>query len=363
VLHRRSLLALSGAALATSGAARAQPAVLPSPNFSSPPKFIAGLRPWRKGTYRLETEPLGDKLIVHNYGHGGGGITMSWGCAAQVRQFVVDHQATMPDKRVAVLGAGVMGMTAAVLLDAAGFEVTVYAAKFTPNTTSDVAGGQWAPSVVEHNDETAFRALLKTAYTMHVQHGAAYGVSNRDNYTIRPAAELAYADPSGAAPMVPMAQLPFAHLTHKGYRYPTLLVEPPIFLAQLHKDLLAAGAPLQTRTFSGAADVQALPQSVVVNCLGLGAKDVWPDPNLMGRRGQLALLKAQPGLKYLYSGIGYVFPRQDHLVVGGTVELDQGVDATPDPVMGALMVKIVRAVFDGVLPAPTWLNGYDEAAD
>lgn len=33
---------------------------------------------------RLEKEILGDKLIIHNYGHGGAGVTLSWGCALKV---------------------------------------------------------------------------------------------------------------------------------------------------------------------------------------------------------------------------------------------------------------------------------------
>jgi hypothetical protein len=47
---------------------------------------IAGVRPFRNGSYRLEAETIGSKFIVHNYGHGGAGITLSWGCAAKGRR-------------------------------------------------------------------------------------------------------------------------------------------------------------------------------------------------------------------------------------------------------------------------------------
>jgi D-amino-acid oxidase len=62
-------------------------ATLPDPDFSWDPNAnppIAGLRPHRAKSYRLEPELLGNKLVVHNYGHGGAGITMSWGCAQEV---------------------------------------------------------------------------------------------------------------------------------------------------------------------------------------------------------------------------------------------------------------------------------------
>lgn len=44
-----------------------------------------GLRPCRDSV-RLEAESLGDRLVIHNYGHGGAGVTLSWGCAEEVRE-------------------------------------------------------------------------------------------------------------------------------------------------------------------------------------------------------------------------------------------------------------------------------------
>ena len=69
---------------------------LPTPDFSYP-------EPYRNGSYRLESEQRSDKLIVHNYGHGGAGITLSWGCASKVRDLVRGHLAASADRRIAVL--------------------------------------------------------------------------------------------------------------------------------------------------------------------------------------------------------------------------------------------------------------------
>jgi D-amino-acid oxidase len=44
-----------------------------------------GLRPFRHGGIRLESEALADRrTVIHNYGHGGSGFTVSWGCAEEV---------------------------------------------------------------------------------------------------------------------------------------------------------------------------------------------------------------------------------------------------------------------------------------
>jgi D-amino-acid oxidase len=83
---------------------------LPTPDFTYDPAtdLRAGRRPYRSGTYRLEAKPLGDKLLIHNYGHGGGGITMALGCALEVRDMVQASGRAPEGTAVAVLGGGVM---------------------------------------------------------------------------------------------------------------------------------------------------------------------------------------------------------------------------------------------------------------
>jgi hypothetical protein len=118
------------------------PSLLPDPDFTcNLPDcvFDAGVRPYRKDIFRLEPEIVGNKFVVHNYGHGGAG--MSWGCAAAVTDIVTAHVAGIRGK-VAVIGQGVMGLTAATLLLARGFQVSIYADLTTVRTTSDRAGGQ-----------------------------------------------------------------------------------------------------------------------------------------------------------------------------------------------------------------------------
>ncbi|MFL6514299.1 MAG: FAD-dependent oxidoreductase [Chthoniobacterales bacterium] len=53
----------------------------------APPRVVAervGLRPFRKSGIRLERDQLGGRTVIHNYGHGGAGFTLSWGCAEEV---------------------------------------------------------------------------------------------------------------------------------------------------------------------------------------------------------------------------------------------------------------------------------------
>ena len=129
-----------------------------------------------------------------------------------------------------------------------------------------------------------------------------------------------------------MEKLTFQEANSSGYEYSTLLVEPPILLARLHEGLQLSGVRFLKWEFVGLEAVRQLREQVVVNCTGLGSRKIWPDCKLYPIKGQLALLQPQGELHYLYSSNGYVFPRQDAVVVGGSYEPWPD-DACPDAAM------------------------------
>ena len=107
-------------------------------------RTVVGLRPFRRHGFVLRAEAFGSKTIVHNYGHGGGGFSLSWGCAT----LAADLLAARSPGRAAVIGCGVIGLSTARVLQDRGWEVTIYASSVPPNTTSNIAGAQWTPTVV-----------------------------------------------------------------------------------------------------------------------------------------------------------------------------------------------------------------------
>ena len=91
------------------------------------------LRPFRAAGPRLETERVGDKLVVHNYGHGGSGWSLSWGSADVAVRLAM---AASPSE-IAVIGCGAIGLTSAIMAQRAGAKVTIYAcATCWPQTRS-----------------------------------------------------------------------------------------------------------------------------------------------------------------------------------------------------------------------------------
>ena len=121
---------------------------------------------------------------------------------------------------------------------------------------------------------------------------------------------------------------------------------------------MTGAVQLTQRTFASAADVVGLPEPIVVNCTGMGSREIFGDTKLTPIKGQLVLVKAQPALQYLYSSDEtYVFPRDDHVVVGGTYEFHPWDPL--DPYKAMAILKMAKDVFAGhptiQMPQQDWM--------
>ena len=114
-------------------------------------------------------------------------------------------------------------------------------------------------------------------------------------------------------------------------RYRTLYVETPRFLAELTADFLRAGGRMRVRRFQSIAELTSLAEPLLFNCTGFGARELTWDEELTPVRGQLAVLMPQSEVRYAFAGTaGYMFPRGDGILLGGTFE--RGVsDPVPQP--------------------------------
>lgn len=300
-----------------------------------------GLRPYREQGFVVRGERMGEKVVIHNYGHGGAGITLSWGSSTLALRELPD----VADRRAAVLGSGVMGLTTAALLLARGWQVTMYARELPPHTTSDIAGGLWAPTgVFQYGEESAaFRSQLDEAMrisfqTFRGQLGGTHGVSWRESYyfnssgTPSPFYLQNWPQYFPAAEPLTGERHPFA--SAHTLRTLSLFIEPNVMLPRLLEEVRAAGGQVVQREFHAPDEVLKLPESVVINCTGLGAAALFGDAGMMPVRGQLVLLPPDPRVDFVTHGGGmgtlYMFPRSDALVLGGTFERGAS-HLEPDP--------------------------------
>ena len=133
----------------------------------------------------------------------------------------------------------------------------------------------------------------------------------------------------------------------KVVRYETMYVETGHFLRQTMRDISIAGGAFQVRDFPNPQAILGLSEKLVFNCTGLGSRDLFGDQELRAARGQLAILLPQPEIRYAVSGgPGYMFPRADGIILGGSFELDQW-DANPDPAAIARIIDRHKRFFEG----------------
>ena len=299
-------------------------------------RTTVGLRPHRPSGFVVKVAKLDEKTIVHNYGHGGAGMSLSWGTGYLAADLAMDHG----DRRAAVIGAGVAGLTAARQLQRRGFTVTIYAMAVPPDTTSNMSLAGFTPmsGLIDRDKHTPewdaqfLRAADISYRQLQLLVGAHYGVSWVDQYSptdaIQPPNPNAPA-PSTASLLVGQEILqPGEHPFPQRYasKRPTLRIEPSIYLDALMRDFMTFGGRLVIRKFDTPGDLMSIDERLIVNCTGLGSRALFGDEELIPLKGQLSVLIPQPEIVYSTnggarnSGGGFVhmMPRADGIVLGGT---------------------------------------------
>jgi len=337
---RGALVAAAG--MTMSGSLRAQalgaplmsrPALVPM--RLSPDQLIdlkCCIRPLRAAGPNLGTEVVRDKLVVHNYGHGGSGWSLSWGSAEVA---VGKALSVLPD-RIAVVGCGIIGLTSAVVAQRAGLQVTIYArdpiqrtrsfrasGSFTPGSRIALAG----PAGAQFPDqwEQMARFSWKMFRTMlglpgdPVAFGESYALSDtpieRRTWPADPAITASY-ETTG----LPHQNAEFAHLdarirdivpqstplapdenpfgTPHATRSSQMYFNFPAYTHLLMSEFLARGGRYEMRNFHSPADFGDLAEQVIIHATGFAARDLWQDRTVIPVRGQTGWLVPQPGVNY-----------------------------------------------------------------
>ena len=295
------------------------------------------LRPFRAQGPRLDTETIGDALIVHNYGHGGSGWSLSWGSST----IAVKKAMANSPREVAVVGCGALGLTSAILAQRAGAQVTIYARDLFPQVRSARATGSWTPDsriALKEPAGPGFAALweemARTSFKTYRDYLGLPGnpVVWNDRYTVsdidldnpnrpRPADPLGFGEyhesiadltprrermPEGSTPF----QAPFV------YRSESMMFNLRDYGHTLMLDFLAAGGRFVRTEFHTPAELSRLKEKVVINCPGYAARALWNDESVVPVRGQIGWLIPQAEVNY---GVAYhdvsILSRTDGIVV------------------------------------------------
>ena len=296
------------------------------------------LRPFRAAGPRLDVERVGDKTVVHNYGHGGSGWSLSWGSSS----VAVEKALAAGERDVAVIGCGALGLTSAILLQRAGAKVTIYAKERPPEVRSARATGTWSPDsriALTNSVSPDFPALWEKMcrYSFHTYESylglAGNPVEWTDRYRLsdvrgaeaeasRPGREtLEFANYEGRVTDLtprshdlPPGSHPFP--TKYASRTSSLTFNIADYSRQLVTDFLVEGGKIERVEFHSPSELNQVAQKVVINATGYGARALWKDESIVPVRGQIAWLIPQPKVNYgvLYKNLA-VLARRDGIVV------------------------------------------------
>ena len=303
-------------------------------------RTTVGLRPHRDAGFVLKPDKLDDKLLVHNYGHGGAGMSLAWGTGLMAAEFATEHQS----RQAAVIGCGSVGLTCARQLQRRGFDVTIYALAVPPNVTSNMSLAGFTPtSGLFDNDrrtpawDAQYNRAADISYRqLQLLAGPHFGVSWLDNYALtnevrspqpenaeRPSLQARF---DIAEEVLGPGEHPFA--TKYAIRSPQIRIEPSIYLDNLVRDFQLWGGHIVMRKFDTPRELAALREPIVINCTGLGARDLFGDQELLPLKGQLTVLVPQPEVQYHTNGgvppvpgatLGiHMMARNDGIALGGT---------------------------------------------
>ncbi len=244
--------------------------------------------------------------------------------------------------QIAIIGCGVIGLSAAITLLKAGYKVVIYAKEFPPHTTSDVAAAFWFPYKVEYTNRVKawakksfehYEILAKNPYS-----GVSF-ITLLDCY--HHAVETPeWADAFNQIQSLDKEEIPAGYTD--GFKLEVPLIDTIVhmpFLLHTFKEL--GGNLVQMEV----ATLDSLKEKIIINCSGLGARELVMDKELYPIRGQiLKLEKTNTQIQHITLGhedektTTYVVPRGSDILLGGTAQ-DNDWNVNIDPEMEKEILK------------------------
>jgi D-amino-acid oxidase len=241
---------------------------------------------------------------------------------------------------VAVVGAGVSGLTCAILFVEDGFETSVFAEESGDRTNSAAAAAIWYPYDVGPGANVVPWALISYGRFLELARVPQTGVSLielRVFSRLGPIAPPEWAQPFSTRGLT-ATEIPAVFTS--GFSIHVPRIETGKYLAHLASRLRNAGSVVTGPVRFRVLEEVDRDYDLVVNCAGIGARDLVPDAEMEPHRGQVAIV-SKIDLPYAVvcddPPLMYAIPRSEDCVFGGTNEVSENQE--PD---SAATVRIIQ---------------------
>ncbi|MDP3618556.1 MAG: FAD-dependent oxidoreductase [Ramlibacter sp.] len=328
-------------------------------------------RPFRPAGPRIEAQRMFGKTVVHHYGHGGSGWSLSWGSAMRAMPLVLATR----ESHIAVIGCGAIGLTTARVAQRAGLRVRIYCKERPPFVASSAATGLWTPDSRLYTEENAtqpvadaWEAMARASFRSWQSMLGLPGdpVAWHDGYFLSdipfdqelpdtgPDNEPDYAELEGRIRDLrprPVALRAGEHPFRPAYarRFSQMVFNLAAYQRLLMDDFLREGGEIVRRDFEHRRQLSTLRERTIVNCTGYGARALFGDTSIVPVRGQTARLIPQPEVDYMLFLRGKnasMVPRRDGLLVQAQGPHDyNNEDIRPDRAASEEAVRKLASVF------------------
>ena len=250
-------------------------------------------------------------------------------------------------KSIAIIGAGVSGLTCGVVFAERGFSVKIFAEQIGTQTTSGAAGALWFPYDAEPADKVIPWALATYHVLVELAKNPNCGVSMielrqycRTGKIEVPRWASSFVISSGAE-----ESLDISGSFPDGFAVRVPLMDTTIYLDYLITRFQKAGGEIKPGVrFDKLEDVEG---DLVINCAGIGARELANDSALEPHRGQVAIVPRMENVDCAIvcddAPLMYVIPRTNDCVFGGTNDVSDNL--IPEPkIRDAIVAECSRVL-------------------
>ena len=239
-------------------------------------------------------------------------------------------------ERIAIIGAGVSGLTCGVVFAEHGYRTAIFAKDIGQQTTSSVAAAVWFPYHVEPAERVIPLALETYQVLLDLARFPESGVSIIESRQFLRTGEIEIPDwaiPLGASVIPSEVARDLLESFKSGFSLRVPLMDTTIYLDYLTARFRKAGGEIHANVrFEKLEDVDTK-FDLVINCAGIGARELVRDADLEPHRGQVAIVPKIEGLSCAIvcddAPLMYAIPRANDCVFGGTNDLSDNLAADP----------------------------------